>query len=108
LLNKVLYDAGLRGTPTVEKLAAIKHKRAIQKEIEGLDTSLIIDSGDRRATRTRQRNTKPTYAVVAESSEEEEGEEEDEEEEESESEDGYSHDEDEPTKNKKDSEEEDD
>lgn len=94
LLNDILHEAGLRGTPTLEKCAAIKQKRDLQKEVEGLDTSLIIKDGGGRSTRTRQRGSKPVYTVDVPSSEEEEEEEEDEEssEEDDEEEEAYSED----------------
>lgn len=86
LLNDILHEAGLRGPPTLDKCAAIKHKRDLQKEVEGLDTSLIIKDSESRSTRTRQRAAKPVYTVDAPSSEDEEEEEEDSSEEEEEEE----------------------
>lgn len=69
---------GIEGNPSLEKCAAIKRKRDLQKEVEGLDTSLIIEEKG-RPSRARQRAaSKPTYVIENDSSEEEEEEDDDE------------------------------
>ena len=72
-MNEILREAGLEGAPTNEKCTVIKNKRALQKEVDGLDTSLIIDDGKRPS---RQRTVKPVYTAEPDSSDEEEDEEE--------------------------------
>lgn len=82
VLKDYLKELGLEGKPSLEKCAAIKRKRDLQKEVEGLDTSLIIEE-EGRPSRTRQRAaSKPSYVIEKDSSEESEEDDDDDEEEE--------------------------
>lgn len=87
VLKNQLKEVGIEGIPSLEKCAAIKKKLDLQREVQGLDTSLIIGGG--RPTRQRAA-ARPTYAVDISSEEEEsssaEDDEEDDEEEEEEDE----------------------
>jgi hypothetical protein len=62
----------MQGKPSLEKCAAIKKKRDLQKEVEGLDTSLIIENeGGRRSRGRSVTANRPSYVVDKDTSEEE-------------------------------------
>uniref|UniRef100_A0A182PBY5 Uncharacterized protein n=1 Tax=Anopheles epiroticus TaxID=199890 RepID=A0A182PBY5_9DIPT len=50
---RFLHEQGLQGEPTDEKCRELRKQIQLQKEVEVLDTSLIIGSGEGRVTRQR-------------------------------------------------------
>jgi hypothetical protein len=50
---------GVVGRPTIEQCQIIKDARELQQEVDGLDTSLIIDDNNDRSSRRGRRSAKP-------------------------------------------------
>uniref|UniRef100_A0A182M9F4 Uncharacterized protein n=1 Tax=Anopheles culicifacies TaxID=139723 RepID=A0A182M9F4_9DIPT len=60
---RFLHAQGLQGEPTDEKCRELRKQIQLQKEVEVLDTSLIIGSGEGRVTRQRTKKVSETTAA---------------------------------------------
>uniref|UniRef100_A0A182RWV8 Uncharacterized protein n=1 Tax=Anopheles funestus TaxID=62324 RepID=A0A182RWV8_ANOFN len=60
---RFLQAHGLQGEPTDEKCRELRKQIQLQKEVEVLDTSAIIGSGEGRVTRQRAKKVSETVAV---------------------------------------------
>ncbi|XP_055603078.1 claspin-like [Uranotaenia lowii] len=56
---QLMQEKGLEGEPTVAKCRELRKQLQMEREVNTLDTSLIIDSGEGRITRRSLRNPRP-------------------------------------------------